>query len=247
MRKQPTKGYLVVASNRLEFFGLAINLINSIKDFDEEAKVCFVTEELFCDGRESVADHLIFCGDHVREKLTALSQTPFDITMYIDADCEVQHEDIVTAFDMLDGNDLMFTPLTEERMGYFRESVWDHGRLELNGGIFVYDSRNEIVKDFMKDWDHYYRMQRSGEWWPDMKGGQQDFSNHPEHLCQWDQFTLWWLINHNPKYKDIKLKHFDEEVRWNWYSAFREEENYTGKDIVIFHASGFQTKRRFEG
>lgn len=239
----PTKGYIVVASNRKEFYDLGINLIDSIKDFDPEAKVCFVTEKLFCDGRESIADHLIFCKDHIREKLTALSQTPFDITLYIDADCEVQHEDISTVFDMLDGNDLMFTPLTEERASYFKLSKWDYGRLELNGGVFAYDMRNPIVKDFMKDWDEYYRKQKSRTWWPDMKDGQPDYTKHPQHLESWDQFTLWWLLNHNPKYKNIKLKHFDEEVRWNWYFCYKEEENYTNKDIIIFHASGMSIKR----
>lgn len=245
MSQAPTKGYLVVASLKFEFYELAINLIHSIKDFDEDAKVCFVTEERFCDGRESVADHLIHCYDYGREKLTALSKTPFDITMYIDADCEVQHEDISTAFDMLDGHDLMFTPLTEERADYFKNSKWDHGRLEVNGGVFVYDIRNSIVQDFMKDWNHYYRMQRVKQWWPDMKDGRPDYSKHPAHLEEWDQFTLWWLLNHNPKYKNIKLKFFDEEVRWNWYFTFKEEENYTDKGIVIFHASGMKIKKKY--
>lgn len=243
MSKEPTKGYLVVASKSPLFYKLAINLIRSIKDFDPEGKVCFFTEEIFCDGREAIADYVFFCENHVREKLSALSKTPFDITMYIDADCEVQHEDVVTAFDMLDGNDLMFTPLTEERMGYFKKGEWDNGRLELNGGVFVYDIRKLIVKDFVKDWNLYYRMQRSGEWWPDMKDGQQDFSKHPEHLCQWDQFTLWWLLNHNPKYKDIKLKIFEDEIRWNWYTTFRSEENYTNKEIVIYHYSDIAMKK----
>jgi hypothetical protein len=245
MSQEPTKGYIVVASRSKSFYNLAINLVNSIKDLDPEAKVCLVTEKLFCDGKESSADHLIYCGDHVREKLTALTQSPFEITMYIDADCEVQHEDISTAFDMLDGHDLMFTPLLEERSSYFKNSKWENGRLEINGGVFVYDTRKSIVKDFMKDWDHYYRLQSLKIWWPDMKDGRPDYSNHPQHLQPWDQFTLWWLINKNPKYKDIKLKFFDEEVRWNWYSTFSDKENYTGKPPVIFHYSGTGIKNKY--
>lgn len=238
MSQEPTKGYIVVASGRYSFYKLAINLINSIKDFDENAKVCFATEKSFCDGRENVADHLIYCGDHVREKLTALSQAPFDITMYIDADCEVLSEDISTAFDMLDGNDMMFTPLKPERDKYFKKRVWDHGEFTLNGGVFVYDMRKPIVKDFMKDWDSYYRSQRQKTWWPDMVDGKPSYERHPKILEQWDQFTLWWLINENPKYKNLKIKLFEEEIRWNFYSNFSEEENYTGKEIVIHHMSG---------
>lgn len=243
MSKAPTKGYMVVASKTSQFYKLAINLIHSIKDFDPDAKVCFATEKLFCDGQESIADHLIYCEDHVREKLTALSQSPFDITFYIDADCDVQHEDISTAFDMLDGHDLMFTPLTEERRRYFKKGVWDHGEFSLNGGVFVYDMRNPLVKDFMKDWDYYYREQRLKTWWPDMVDNRPSYKRHPEFLEQWDQFTLWWLLNENPKYKDIKLKLFDEEIRWNWYQVFADKENYTGKDIIIYHMSGMEIKR----
>lgn len=241
--KKPSKGYIIVASKTYSFYRLGVNLIQSIKDFDESAKVSFFTEKGFCDGRESVADYVTYCGDHVREKLTALSQSPFDITMYIDADCEVLHEDISTAFDMLDGNDMMFTPLKPERDKYFKERVWDHGEFKLNGGIFVYDMRKPIVKDFMKDWDSYYRRQRQKTWWPDMVDNKPSYERHPQILEQWDQFTLWWLMNENPKYKDLKIKLFDEEIRWNFYSNFSEEENYTNKDIIIHHMSGQFVKR----
>lgn len=246
MNEKPTKGYMVVASGTRGWYDLGINLINSIKDFDPEAKVCFVTEKIFCNGEESVADYLIYCGDFIREKLTALSKSPFDITMYIDADCEVQHEDITTAFDMLGNYDLMFTPLVEDRARYFKDSKWKDGRLEINGGVFIYDTRKPIVKDFMEDWDHYYRLQRQKMWWPDMKDGKPDYSHYPQHLEQWDQFTLWWLINKNPKYKNIKLKFFDEEIRWNWYTYYDEEiDNYTGKPRIIFHCSGTTIKNRY--
>lgn len=238
MNQEPTKGYIVVASGNYSFYKLGINLIHSIKDFDESSKVAFFTEKVFCDGKEAIADHLIYCGDHVREKLTALSQTPFDITMYIDADCEVLHEDISTAFDMLDGNDMMFTPLKPERDKYFKQRIWDHGEFKLNGGVFVYDIRKPIVKDFMSDWDFYYRGQRQKTWWPDMIDGRPSYKRHPQSIEQWDQFTLWWLTNENPKYKDLKIKLFDEEIRWNFYSKFTEEENYTDKDIIIYHRSG---------
>jgi hypothetical protein len=240
--KEPSKGYLIVASRTKEFYKMGINLIRSLKEFYPEAQVCFVTEKLFCDGEEVIADHLFYCGDHNREKLWALHQTPFDITMYIDADCEILHEDIQNAFEMLDGHDLMFTPLTEERSHYFKSSKWDNGKLELNGGVFVYDIRNTLVKNFMTDWDEYYKQQQLDVWWPDMKNGKPDYDKHPEHLKPWDQFTLWWLINKNPKYKNIKLKLFEEDERWNWYSSYKDYENKSGKDIIVYHYSSTANK-----
>jgi hypothetical protein len=245
-QKEPSKGYLVVASRTKEFYRLGINLIRSLKEFYPEAQVCFVTEKLFCDGNESISDYLLYCGDTFREKLWALSQTPFDITMYIDADCEILHEDIKNVFEMLGGHDLMFTPLTEERSHYFKRSKWDNGRLGLNGGVFVYDIRNPLVKDFMKDWDYYYKQQQSFTWWPDLKDGKPDFDKHPKHLRPWDQFTLWWLVNKNDKYKALKIKLFEDDERWNWYSNFKEKENKSGKDIVIYHYSSVADKGSYE-
>jgi hypothetical protein len=243
--KEPSKGYLIVASRTKKFYKMGINLIRSLKDFYPEAQVCFVTEKLFCDGNESIADHLFYCGDNHREKLWALSQTPFDITMYIDADCEILHEDIKNAFKMLDGHDLMFTPLTVGRAHYFKKSKWDNGRLELNGGVFVYDIRNPLIKDFMNDWFYYYRQQQLGIWWPDLKDGKPDYDKHPKHLKAWDQFTLWWLINKNSKYKNIKLKLFDDDERWNWYSSYTEIENKSGKDIIVYHYSSVADKGNY--
>ena len=57
---KPSKGYLVVASKKPNFYSLAINCIESIKDYYPDAKCCLVTEEKFLDGREYVADDLIF-------------------------------------------------------------------------------------------------------------------------------------------------------------------------------------------
>jgi len=244
-QKEPSKGYLVVASRTKEFYKMGINLIRSLKDFYPEAKICFVTEKLFCDGNESIADHLFYCGDNHREKLWALSQTPFDITMYIDADCEILHEDIQTVFEMMNNHDLMFTPLTEERSHYFKKSKWDNGRLELNGGVFVYDTRNSLVKEFMKDWAYYYKQQQLGIWWQDVENGTPDYTKYPKHLKPWDQFTLWWLTNKNPKYKDIKIKLFDEDERWNWYTSYTEIENKSGKDIIILHYSAAADKGEY--
>ena len=67
---EKTKGFLIVASKKPNFYKYAVNLIDSIRDFYEDAKVCLVTEERFLDdkGRE-LADDIIFCDDHYRAKL----------------------------------------------------------------------------------------------------------------------------------------------------------------------------------
>ena len=92
-------GYLVVASRKKSFYRLAINCLESLKDYYPDARCCLVTEEKFLDGREDIADDLIFCDNHYRAKLWGMANSPYDITMYIDADSEIEHEDIAIVFD----------------------------------------------------------------------------------------------------------------------------------------------------
>ncbi len=106
-KENPSKGFVVVASKKQNFYTYAINLIESIKDYYPEAQVCLVTENRFLDGRQDVADIVIECDDHYRAKLWGMSQTPWDITMYCDADMECEHEDISTVWDSLEDNDLV--------------------------------------------------------------------------------------------------------------------------------------------
>src|SRR6056300_724593 len=113
------KGFVVVASRKNNFYIYAINLIESIKDFYPEAHVTLVTEERFIDGREDIADNIIFCNDHYRAKLWGMANSPYDVTMYVDADMECEHEDIMTVWDNLGDKDMVFHELTEERSKYY--------------------------------------------------------------------------------------------------------------------------------
>lgn len=244
IQQNPTKGFLIVASKTVNFYRYAINLIESLKDYYPEAKTCLVTEKRFCDGREVLADHLFFCGDDPREKLGALSLTPFDITMYIDADSYINHEDISTAFDYIEDNDLVMIKLPPEADKVFVIRKWEGGEMKYTGGVFIYKSSNPLVMDFVKDWDYYYRRTREGSWWPDYKNGFPDYDLHPKNLGNWDQFTLWWLLDKNPKYKDLKIGSFKDEYRWNWYSSYdtssiiRQLVNPENKPPIIYHWSG---------
>ena len=96
---EPTKGFVIVASKKHNFYLYALYLCESISDYYEDAKICLVTEERFLDGREEVADDVVLCDDHYRAKIYGMAKSPYDITMFIDADMEVQHEDIVTVWD----------------------------------------------------------------------------------------------------------------------------------------------------
>lgn len=235
-----SKGFVVVASRNINFYTYAINLIESIKDYYPEAQVTLVTEERFLDGREDIADTLLFCDNHYRAKLTGMKMSPYDITMYVDADMECEHEDVATVWDDMKDYDLVFHELTEERGAYYaiREFKYNGGREQyrLCGGVCLYRNSNPLVKEFMEDWDDLYRRQFSGEWQPEGFDGEQ----WRKDLKHFDQTTLWWLVNKEPKYKDLKIGFFDDDIRWNYFTQY----GYMGlkskydKPPILRHYSG---------
>ena len=113
---EKSKGIVIVASNKPNFYVYAINLIDSIRDYHEDANITLVCEPWMIDERaEDLADNIIHCDNHYRAKLWGMAKSPYDITMYIDADMECEHEDIAKVYDELGDYDVMFSELTDDR------------------------------------------------------------------------------------------------------------------------------------
>ena len=239
---EPTKGYVIVASRRNFFYVSALNLIESIRDFYPDAKVCLVTEEKFLDGREKIVDKIVLCNDHKRAKLWGMAKSPWDISFYIDADTEVEHEDIEHVFDELGDYDLLFTGLPEERSYCYAELKFPGGQFELCGAVCLYDKRNPLVREFLNDWYDLTVKQYAGTWWPTKGDGTWDDYLYPRTLARWDQFSLWWLVNKEPKYKDLKVGVFEDDARWNFFSRYKYQHNK--KPVVIRHYSAADAKQK---
>jgi len=238
--KAQTKGFVVVASKNINFYTYAINLIESIKDFYPEAKMCLVTEERFLDGREDIADDLLFCDGHYRAKLTGMTMSPYDITMYVDADMECEHEDIATVWDEMKDYDLVFHELTKDREAYYaiREFLYE-GKTEkyrLCGGVCLFRNENPLVQEFMLDWDKLYRQQLDNAWQPEGF----DKAQWDKDLRIFDQTTLWWLVNKVEKYKDLKIGIFEDDIRWNYFTqyGYDNKQSKSGKPPILRHYSG---------
>lgn len=230
---EKSKGFVIVASNKPNFYKYAINLIESIRDFHEDAQICLVTEERFIEdhGRE-LADKVIFCDSHYRAKLWGMAKSPYDLTMYIDADMECEHEDIGNVFNEIKDHEVVFSQLTDDRSYTYSEYYFDtpQGKqsFTLCGGVCLYDMTKPIVREFMWDWWVLTRRQMANEWWP---------RGYSESLKAWDQFSLWWLTEKEDKYKDLKIGIFDDDLRWNYYNALNWAITRPEGEVVLRHYS----------
>jgi hypothetical protein len=232
---EKTKGYVLVASNKINFYRYAINLAESILDYHEDAKITLFTEEwMFEEGHRDLFDNVEWCSDHYRAKLEGMARSPYDLTMYLDVDMEVEHEDIGIVFDELEksGKDLLFSELTDDRSYVYAERDFDtpegKRKFTLCGGVALYDMTVPLVKEFMQEWDDLTKRQMNKEWWPE---------GYAESLQSWDQFSLWWLTEKVDKYKDLNYGIFEDDLRWNYYNAFNAARTMPEAPIVIRHYS----------
>jgi hypothetical protein len=219
-KKQKPNGFIIVASQFYEYYEAAHMLIDSLLDYMPEANIALFAHDQWtkndsrCDDLYMVDD----CPNHVRAKLYCLSKTPFDKTVYLDADTYVQHEDVSKMFDF--DSDLVFTNI-RPYAGKIAKFVG--GEMVLHGGVFGYKSTPRVFQ-FMDDWWNYYNKQRTNEWWPE---GVQPKSR----LISWDQLTLWWLTENT--YSDLDISIYEDDARWNFVYIYKEDE--CKGPIVIWH------------
>ena len=224
MKKSPNNGFIYVASVHKQFLQGAIYSAISLKDNYPEAHITLYTiKEWITDDLYDVFDNIVYVGvpNHKRTKLWALSRTPYDNTVYLDADTEIQHEDISLIFDQYKNDaDIMITKIR----GYGTKiSEFPGGSLTDHCGMFLYKKNNKTIR-FMKEWYDLYLKQDTFEWtW--------DTDLYPELLRPWDQWTYWWLQN-KTDYK-IKREFLDDDVRWNFVRTYKRDE--TDKPIVVYH------------
>ena len=237
----PNNGFLAVASKRKNFYYSAVNLLEGIKDYYPDAKTCLVVDKKLHD-RDVDIDHVIFTDveDDYRAKLWGMSQTPFDKTLYIDADMECVHEDISTVFDQLGDHDLMFQELTLERDKVFKGRHFPKGSFKYNGGVCLYNSGEQRVRDFMRRWWELYTEQNQDRWWPTGPDGNWDEVGYGDRNIQkwWDQFTLWYMLTEHPEWNTMDVGIFEDDLRWNYFTHFQRFNLKPKDDPVLLHYSG---------
>jgi len=135
-------GFIIVATRTSYFYDRAIACANSILAFFPDARITlFTTNQLFDSIHENFFDRVVLdTPNEVRGKLWAMANTPYENTLYIDADCVVMHEDIEFVFDELGSNNMLWTRITADREYAYTNvggsnRVFPGGEFKIHGGV----------------------------------------------------------------------------------------------------------------
>ena len=208
-------GFLIVASQIEGYVRSANFAAATIKDYYPEAHITlFVTKQLEQFVDTSVFDKVVSenVPSHMRTKLYALSKTPYsNLTVYVDADMECQHEDVKTVWDQIpDDVDIMITKI---RPYNGKIAKWANGEMIHHGGFFIYRN-NPHTMEFMERWWIDYTEQHARPW---------PYKEHPKELQPWDQFTFWKMLNID-KMK-VNVQFLEDDARWNFVNGYKLNEN----------------------
>lgn len=213
MNIKTNDGYILIASKRYFYFQMAINCAESLLDYNPDAKITLFTHEEWVDSRCDIFDKVVTgVPVNIRAKLWALSQSPYDRTFYIDAECEIVHEDIASVFDTLEDSDMKVM-----RVRPYAAAVtkFPGGELTQHCGAFVYRKSEELYQ-FFDEWYKYYLKQQD-EWDLDPD------TYPPGKLKPWDMFTFWRLLNLEGWNDRIKVDFWEDDARWNFHGLNEEE------------------------
>jgi hypothetical protein len=218
-------GFVYVASLRRGYYRAAKNSALSLLDFWPEAKITLFTHaEWVEEGDYEIFENIITedVPYHKRAKLWALDKTPYDLTVYMDCDTEVQHDDIRKIFEQIpDDIDVIFTANRPYNAALTKLSETEE--MTEHCGLFVYRNNPQTLKLMSAWWGEYCKQNEPGY----------DRKHYPKDAMQWDTFTMWRLLTYGNT--GVKTGRFpDPDARWNFVIGYKQEE-LQGQEIVIYH------------
>ena len=218
-------GFVYVASLRRGYYRAAKNSALSLLDYWPDAKITLFTHPEWVEpGDEEIFENIITDGVpyHKRAKLWALDKTPYDLTVYMDCDTEVQHDDILKIFDQIpDDIDVIFTANRPYNAALTKLS--DTEEMTEHCGLFVYRNNSQTLKLMGAWWGEYCKQNEPSY----------DRQHYPKEALQWDTFTMWRLLTYGNM--GVKTGRFpDPDARWNFVIGYKQEE-LQGQESVIYH------------
>jgi|TARA_B100001094_G_C18028343_1_gene718779 hypothetical protein len=221
-----TNGYVYVASLNKDYYRAAKMSAESLKDFYPEANITLFTHEEWVTDEDYLIFNNIVTKDvpaNNRAKLWALSQTPYDLTMYLDCDTMIEHEDISTIFNYIGNHDIIFTKNRPYNAKITKLN--DTEEMIYHCGVFLYKKTSEI-KRLMDNWYKEYLIQIDPEYCLDP---------YPEKVRPWDTFTMWWLLNKTSFKDSINVGEFPlPDARWNFCMGQRPDE-LENNEVIVRH------------
>ena len=221
----PNNGFVYVASLRRGYYRAAKNSALSLLDYWPEAKITLFTHaEWVEEGDDEIFENIITDGVpyHKRAKLWALDKTPYDLTVYMDCDTEVRHDDIQKIFDQIpDDVDVLFTANRPYNAALTKLSATEE--MTEHCGLFIYRNNPQTLRLMSAWWGEYCKQNEPGY----------DRQHYPADALQWDTFTMWRLLTYGNM--GVKTGRFpDPDARWNFVVGYKEEE-LQGEEVVIYH------------
>ena len=216
-------GYIYVASVNKAFYCAAKRSAESLLDFYPEAKITLFTHDFWVEDEDYEIFDQVITGipEHIRAKLWALSKTPYDNTLYIDADTVIEHEDIKNVFALMDDNDILFTRNRPYNAKITKLS--DTEEMIYHCGLFAYNNKPKTLK-LMDAWYDQYLEQTKPNWVSDP---------YPHEVRKWDTFSMWYILNNTEH--GLKIGDFPEpDARWNFVWGYLDSE-LQDTDRVILH------------
>lgn len=219
-------GFIIVASIQHVYLQSALMAAESIIDYFPDAKITLFTHAEWVDGSfdETIFDQIITedFPQSRRAKLWALSKSPYDRTMYVDADAQIVSEEISEAFNQLKESDHMVMGLVRPYAAAIAK--FPAGELTLHCGMFTYRKSDVLYKLFDRWFELWEEQQIVWEYNPEQ---------YPRILQNFDIFTFWRLLNEEGWDQHINIGIWEEDARWNFH-GYREEE-LNGKEPIVYH------------
>ncbi|MGF7207277.1 hypothetical protein GGE65_001850 [Skermanella aerolata] len=225
-----SEGYILISTGPEKYFDMAIQAAKSMRLFDPMRPICIACDDerlLDSPKADIFTNKYLIPDDMLHLKGTEFHlfvnrMSPFDRTMYVDADCLIASSRIVAIWEKLKEYHVTF-PGIERSSGFWRleippliERFGLEFIVQLNGGVFFFD-RSPEAEDFFKVAQDFFINHRDVATVKHRKGG--GFSNE----------SIWGLTMAKTRMKIYPLSDC-----WN-ISTLKWSAWYIGEDPLSLH------------